>query len=124
MERKVLEFAREVTETENRKREGKIQLKIEKIGDRPAGKCSSHSQLLKVAIQATRHFGIEPNLKASSTDANIPQSKGIEAIAVSGTADGGNAHSPQEWIDISQMSLLPIKRNLLLIATLIEEMLP
>jgi len=43
--------------------------------------------------------GMQPqaNMRISSTDANIPLSRGIPAICI-GVTDGGNAHRLDEWI--------------------------
>jgi hypothetical protein len=43
------------------------------------------------------------DLRISSTDANIPLSRGIPAICV-GVTDGGNAHRLQEWIGYKALS--------------------
>jgi hypothetical protein len=40
-------------------------------------------------------------VERSSTDANIPLSIGIPAIAIGGGGRGGGAHSLQEWYEPS-----------------------
>ncbi len=118
IEGKVKELIETALSFENTHGKGILTANLVKIGDRPAGKCLD-GVLLDSAKVATRYLGIEPCLKASSTDANVPQSLGIEAIAVSGSADAANAHSLDEWIDCSEGSLVPLKRNFLLIGSLI-----
>ncbi len=113
--RNLVEKAKKVESTSS---EGFIAASIEKIGDRPAGRCPE-GKLLTNAIEVTKFFGVPVELKASSTDANIPQNLGIQGIAVSGSGLAGNAHSLDEWVDASNSSLLPLKRNFLLIVSLL-----
>ncbi len=47
-----------------------------------------------------------------STDANIPLSMGIEAIAIGAGGNGGGAHSLQEWYEPAEREL-GLKRVLL-----------
>jgi hypothetical protein len=49
------------------------------------------------AIPETRAFGIEPDLRISSTDANLPLSIGVPAVTMSRGGVGGNSHAPEEW---------------------------
>jgi di/tripeptidase len=50
-------------------------------------------------MEATRVVGREPELATASTDANVPISRGIPAIAIGAGGRGGDAHSPTEWFD-------------------------
>jgi hypothetical protein len=43
------------------------------------------------------HLGIRAHLDTSSTDANIPLSLGIPAVAIGAGGVGGGAHTTQEW---------------------------
>jgi hypothetical protein len=43
------------------------------------------------------HLGVRSHLDCSSTDANIPLSLGIPAIAIGAGGIGGGAHTTQEW---------------------------
>jgi tripeptide aminopeptidase len=43
------------------------------------------------------HLGIRSHVDCSSTDANIPLSMGIPAIALGAGGVGGGAHTSQEW---------------------------
>jgi len=38
-----------------------------------------------------------PELGRSSTDANLPISRGIPAIVIGRGGEGGNTHAPEEW---------------------------
>ena len=71
----------------------------------------------------TRHFGFNPSLEISSTDANLPISLGIPAITVSRGGRSGNAHSPDEWWqnDKSYVAVQITLLTLLLEAGLVDE---
>jgi di/tripeptidase len=45
-----------------------------------------------------KKLGIESELGAGSTDANVPLSAGIPAVSI-GVTTGGNGHRPDEWLD-------------------------
>ncbi len=69
------------------------------IGDRPAGEIADDHPLVQAAFGSLAAVGIVPqaNTRTSSTDANIPLSRGIPAVCI-GVTDGGNAHRLDEWI--------------------------
>jgi acetylornithine deacetylase/succinyl-diaminopimelate desuccinylase-like protein len=60
---------------------------------------------------------LEPRLDVGSTDANIPMSLGLPAIAIGGGGNSGNIHTPEEWFEPSQRHL-GLQRLLVLIAAL------
>jgi acetylornithine deacetylase/succinyl-diaminopimelate desuccinylase-like protein len=72
---------------------------IEMIGDRPCGDVPADHPLILSAIDATRLIGREPELATASTDANVPISLGVPAIAIGAGGRGGDAHTPGEWFD-------------------------
>jgi tripeptide aminopeptidase len=72
---------------------------IETIGDRPCGDVPADHPLVLSAIDATRLIGREPELATASTDANVPISLGVPAIAIGAGGRGGDAHTPSEWFD-------------------------
>lgn len=72
---------------------------VQKIGDRPAGELDSLAPLVRSAVSATRAVDREPVLVAASTDANVPISLGIPAIAIGAGGRGGGAHTPDEWYE-------------------------
>ena len=74
-----------------------LTLIIERVGTRPAALSDPASPLIQRAMAATLDFGIEPALRISSTDSNLPISLGIPSITMSRGGRGGNAHSPDEW---------------------------
>jgi acetylornithine deacetylase/succinyl-diaminopimelate desuccinylase-like protein len=69
------------------------------IGDRPCGETPAEHALVTSAIAATRCVGREPELATASTDANVPISRGVPAIAIGAGGRGGDAHTPDEWFD-------------------------
>jgi tripeptide aminopeptidase len=78
---------------------GKLDFKVNQIGSRPGGELPADAALL-VALRAADAFvGNQSRIERSSTDANIPLSLGIEAIAIGAGGNGGGAHSLQEWYE-------------------------
>jgi tripeptide aminopeptidase len=69
------------------------------IGDRPAGETPFDHPLVAAAVEATRLIGREPALAAASTDANVPISLGIPAVAIGAGGRGGDAHTADEWFE-------------------------
>lgn len=69
------------------------------IGDRPSGETPRDHPLVELAMEATRLIGRAPELATASTDANVPISRGIPAIAIGAGGRGGEAHTEGEWFD-------------------------
>jgi tripeptide aminopeptidase len=69
------------------------------IGSRPAGDIPASEPLVEIAQHATRLIAREPELAHASTDANVPLSMGIPAIAIGGGGTGGAVHTTTEWYD-------------------------
>jgi tripeptide aminopeptidase len=80
---------------------GKLDWKVELIGSRPGGELAADSSLLASLRAADDYLGNLSRIERSSTDANIPLSLGIEAIAIGAGGNGGGAHSLQEWYEPS-----------------------
>ncbi len=93
---------------------GSLKMKINVIGVRPAGKLPANSPLLAAIENADRYLGNRSRLERSSTDANLPLSQGIPAIAIGGGGQGGGSHSLDEWYDPAGREL-GLKRALLAI---------
>jgi acetylornithine deacetylase/succinyl-diaminopimelate desuccinylase-like protein len=114
-------LAEEAAEAENSARStkaGRIVVKIELIGDRPAGSTSHpflgarqpaaaaepgnaqrNERLVEYAWAAALAAGMEPKLTTQSTDANIAMSLGIPAITLA-SGSGDRMHALDEWIDV------------------------
>jgi len=103
---------------ENKRRtlDDALELDIKSVGKRPAGNGDRNSSLIKNAIATARAMGIEPELKASSTDSNVPISLGIPAITISRGGRSKDAHSPDEsWESVNPH--IGIQYALLLLAS-------
>jgi acetylornithine deacetylase/succinyl-diaminopimelate desuccinylase-like protein len=72
---------------------------IATIGDRPCGELPREHPLVRAAMAATYAIGRTPELVAASTDANVPISLGVPAIAIGAGGRGGGVHTPGEWYD-------------------------
>jgi tripeptide aminopeptidase len=75
------------------------QLRIDPIGDRPAASLPDDSPLLHTLRAVDRHLGLRTEAQLGSTDANIPLSRNIPAIAIGSGGTGGGIHTLQEWYD-------------------------
>jgi tripeptide aminopeptidase len=95
---------------------GKLEFKLNVIGSRPGGELPNDSSLLAALRSADDYLGNKSRVERSSTDANIPLSLGIDAIAIGAGGNGGGAHSLQEWYEPAGREL-GLKRVLL---TLLE----
>jgi acetylornithine deacetylase/succinyl-diaminopimelate desuccinylase-like protein len=91
---------------------GKLEWKINLIGSRPGGELVQDSTLLDALRNADDFIANKSRNERSSTDANIPLSMGIDAIAIGAGGNGGGAHSLQEWYEPTEREL-GLKRVLL-----------
>ncbi|MGA9883324.1 MAG: M20/M25/M40 family metallo-hydrolase [Candidatus Acidiferrales bacterium] len=76
-----------------------LALNFRSLGARPAGKLPADSPLLATIRNVDRFLGNRARVERSSTDANLPLSLGIPAVALGGGGTGGGAHTPDEWYD-------------------------
>jgi acetylornithine deacetylase/succinyl-diaminopimelate desuccinylase-like protein len=79
--------------------QGRLEMDVELVGDRPAGALRPNALLARAARAVTRRFGVEPVQAVSSTDANVPLSMGVEAVSLGGGGVGGRSHTLEEWFD-------------------------
>jgi tripeptide aminopeptidase len=75
------------------------KLHIETIGNRPAATLPTDSPILQTLRAVDRHLSLRTDQRLGSTDANIPLSKNIPAIAIGTGGIGGGIHTLQEWYD-------------------------
>ncbi len=78
---------------------GNLEWKVNLIGSRPGGELAADSDLLASLRAADDYVGNQSRIERASTDANIPLSLGIDAIAIGAGGNGGGAHSLQEWYE-------------------------
>ncbi len=103
---------RDEMESARDRSKGKLEWKVELLGSRPGGELKADSALLAALRAADDFVGNQSRVERSSTDANIPLSLGIDAIAIGAGGSGGGAHSLQEWYDSAGREL-GLKRALL-----------
>jgi tripeptide aminopeptidase len=85
---------------------------VETIGDRPGGALPAEAPLLTTLRAVDRHLNLRTEPGLGSTDANIPLSLGIPAIAIGAGGLGGGIHTLQEWYDPTSRN--PALRRVLL----------
>src|SRR5579864_3863956 len=94
-----------------------VSCEVVVIGSRPAGELAKDARILQVIRAVDAQLGNAAQVQRASTDANIPLSLGLEAIAIGGGGSGGGAHTLQEWFD-SNGRELGLKRILLTLLAL------
>ncbi len=100
LERSILQMARRTAAEESRHQPTlALRIRIESLGQRPAGYLDASHPLVRAAVCATERAGRIPRAASASTDANVPLSRGIPAIAIGAGGTGGNAHLLSEWFD-------------------------
>ncbi len=115
----VEQSARQVLLVENLARtsgSAELQLTLTSIGERPAGMVDEADPLVRAACDATRAINRIPQLAVASTDANVPISLGIPAIAIGAGGHAGQTHTPDEWFDASD-AYLGVARALTIVVT-------
>ena len=90
---------RDEMETARDRSKGKLEWRLDLLGSRPGGELAPTSPLLATLRAADEAVHNQSRLERASTDANIPLSLGIEAIAIGAGGNGGGAHSLQEWYE-------------------------
>jgi len=94
-----------------------LAVKYRELGLRPSGMLPENSPLLAAVREADRSLGNISREEISSTDANIPLSMGIPAIAMGAGGSGGGTHTLQEWYDSAGCGM-GIKRVLLTVVNI------
>ncbi len=111
-------------EIENTRATGaKISARIREIGNRPAAKLPGDAPIIARLRAVEAHLGIRSRLDCASTDANIPLSMGIPAVAIGAGGQGGGAHTAAEWYRPDGRDL-GLKRILLTAAMLLADSEP
>jgi tripeptide aminopeptidase len=89
-----------------------LEATFRSLGVRPSGKLAENSDLLAAITSVDAFLGNSSRRERSSTDANVPLSLGIPAIAIGGGGLGGGSHSLDEWYE-STDRFVGLKRILL-----------
>ena len=111
-----------VLSEENRQRipgSAPLTIDVRRVGDRPSGLTPRTHPLVQAAVAATRAVGHEHQLACASTDANVPISLGVPAVALGAGGRSGDAHLPTEWYE-NDKGALGIVRALLVTAAMAE----
>jgi tripeptide aminopeptidase len=91
-----------------------LRITVRRIGNRVAGTLPPDS-LLAISLRAVdRHLSLKTESRIGSTDANLPLSLGIPALAISAGGTGGGIHTLEEWYDPTGRELA-LRRILLLL---------
>ncbi len=112
--------ARDANEEENARRRDDttpLSVALTLVGERPGGVVPHDHDVVTAAAEATRAIGRTPEFAVASTDANIPMSRGIPAIAIGGGGVGGETHTPGEWFE-NREGTRGVARAALLLAAL------
>ena len=91
-----------------------LHLHIERIGNRQPGTLPESSQLHRSLRAVDRHLRLATASRVGSTDANLPLSLGIPALAIGSGGTGGGMHTLDEWYDPTGRDLA-LRRTLLLL---------
>ncbi len=84
--------------------EAPLELGIEVVGRRGAGRLDREHELLRVTREVRRELGLPDQLGQGSTDANAALALGIPALTL-GASCGGGMHSLEEWIDVTTLDV-------------------
>jgi acetylornithine deacetylase/succinyl-diaminopimelate desuccinylase-like protein len=93
-----------------------VQAGVRVIGERPAAELSDGAFILEALRAVDSQLGIQSHLHCASTDANIPLSLGVQALAIGAGGTGARAHTLQEWF-IARGRDVALKRILLTVLT-------
>jgi di/tripeptidase len=78
---------------------GVVTVVKELVGDRPAGALPANAPILVTAQAVARALGLSVVSSESSSDANLPISMNIPAIAIGGGGHQTNGHALNETFD-------------------------
>ena len=95
---------------------GKLAVKVDRTGVRPAGETAENTALVQTAIQSIAALGFgTATFGDGSSDSNVPMNLGIPAITIGGGGKDSGAHSLGETDDVTDSWKGPA--NALLIVT-------
>jgi tripeptide aminopeptidase len=94
-----------------------VKAGVRVIGDRPAAELTDGAFILEALRAVDSQLGIRSHVHCASTDANIPLSLGVQALAIGAGGTGARAHTLQEWF-IARGRAVALKRILLTVLTL------
>ena len=80
-----------------------LTLEVEVLGRRAAGRLDRRQALLATVRGVREELALPDELVAASTDANAALAAGIPALCL-GCSQGGEMHTPEEYIEISSLA--------------------
>lgn len=92
LEKRVLDIV------ERSAREGDGQVKLELVGDRPAGAIPADHPVVQTCLAVHQALGLTTFTEPGSTDHNVPLSMGLPGVCISIT-EGANEHRLDEYIE-------------------------
>jgi tripeptide aminopeptidase len=99
---------------------GKLSVKVDQIGVRPAGHTDRNSPLVAAVIASVKALNLgEIGFSASSSDSNVPMHLGIPAITIGGGGLDKGAHSLDETDDVTDSYKGP-ENALLIVLTILH----
>lgn len=101
-------------ENQAKRRGPDLTVDVKMVGNRPSGVIDPATVLVQRTMASIQYFNAKPELRAGSTDSNIPISKGIPAVTIGRGGVGGGAHSLGEWW-MNKDGHLAIQQALLLV---------
>ena len=81
-----------------------LTLEVEVLGRRAAGRLDRRLPLLATVRRVREELALPDELVAASTDANAALAAGIPALCI-GCAQGGEMHTPEEYIEIGSLAV-------------------
>ncbi len=91
-----------------------LRLHVERTGTRAVGVLGPETALFRSLRAVDRHLGIATEPRIGSTDANLPLSLGVPALAMGAGGSGAGLHTTAEWYDPTGRELA-LRRILLLL---------
>jgi acetylornithine deacetylase/succinyl-diaminopimelate desuccinylase-like protein len=89
----------------NSGRFGGITYEMKPIGERPAAQLAPDARIRLVMKAVDEQLGLFSRPLRASTDANVPLSLGLEAVAIGAGGAGGGAHTTSEWYNPANRDL-------------------
>ena len=108
------ELVTQVVNLAQRTNQEDVLVKVEMIGQRPAGEIPAAHPLVCLAVQCLEEQSLEAHLSVGSTDINLPLSLGLPGICI-GLSRGGGAHTIEEYVEKA-----PLARGLSQLVCLVE----
>lgn len=99
----LMRFEQEVRARVNGLKRPDLNIEIEVVGDRPAGRIAPGHPLVACALSALAQVGVQGSLENGSTDANVPLAAGCPAVTI-GITRGGNSHRLDEYIETTPVA--------------------